>query len=64
MNTFENRNRLRRSAMAMTMTLAASVSTPLLAQSQGQPGAWQYSGSVYGYLPSIGGKTRFPAPAG
>jgi hypothetical protein len=66
MNTFENRNRLRTSvmAMAMTMTLAASVSTPLLAQSQGQPGAWQYSGSVYGYLPSIGGKTRFPAPAG
>ena len=64
MNTFENRNRLRRSAMAVTMAVAASVSTPILAQSYGQPGAWQYSGSVYGYLPSIGGKTRFPAPAG
>ncbi len=64
MNTLENRSRLRRSAIAMTMTLAASVSTPLLAQSPGQPGPWQYSGSVYGYLPSIGGKTQFPAPAG
>ncbi len=64
MNTFENRNRLCSSAMAVTMAVAASLSTPLLAQSYGQPGPWQYSGSVYGYLPSIGGKTRFPAPAG
>lgn len=68
MNTLEHRKRLRRSAagIVMTMALAGSIaiSMPSLAQSHGQPGAWQYSGSVYGYLPSLGGKTRFPAPAG
>jgi len=64
MNKFDKRYRLRGSFMAVAITLCGAISTPILAQTHGQPGAWRYSGSVYGYLPSVGGKTRFPAPAG
>jgi len=64
MNILENRHRPGRWAMAVVMALAGSMPMPSLAQSHGPSGAWRYSGSVYGYLPSIGGKTRFPAPAG
>jgi hypothetical protein len=28
------------------------------------PGPWRYSATIYGYLPSIGGKTSFPADSG
>jgi hypothetical protein len=52
--------------------LLAVVATALLsltgtAQAAGSglnPGPWQYSGSLYAFLPTIGGKTTFPADSG
>jgi len=54
----------RRRCRALVVALMMAASVPAFAQSTAQAGAWQYSGSVYGYLPSIGGKTIFPVPAG
>ncbi len=53
-------------------TLAAVAAVALLsqagtAQAAGSgltPGPWQYSANIYGYLPTIGGKTAFPADSG
>lgn len=59
-----SRARLRGHALFLSVATALAVSTPALAQFRAQDGQWQYSGSIYGYLPSLGGKTSFPSPAG
>jgi hypothetical protein len=51
------------------LALAAAASIPLQAGAQaGQTawasGPWQYNAMIYGYLPTIGGSTTFPADSG
>jgi len=41
-----------------------SVTVPAVAQMQPVSDPWQYSASVYAWLPDIGGKTTFPAGTG
>ncbi len=53
-----NRKELLAAALAGAMTLVA---TPALSQTAGP---WRYQATLYGYLPSIGGSTSFPEPAG
>jgi len=48
---------------AAVLALAAGALLPSMAQAQ-QADKWQYSASIYGYLPSIGGKTAFPSNSG
>jgi hypothetical protein len=43
---------------AATLALAAAAFLPAIAAAQA--GQWQYSASIYGFLPSIDGKTTFP----
>jgi hypothetical protein len=47
-------------AVALLPTLAAAQAT----QSGATPDAWHYEASVYLYLPSVGGTTRFPVDGG
>jgi len=47
--------------------LAGALLAPAAATAQSatpEPGAWQYSATLYGYLPSISGNTAFPADSG
>jgi hypothetical protein len=44
--------------------LAIGGLVPAVAIAQSAPGPWQYSASIYAYLPSVGGSTSFPADSG
>src|SRR5699024_6547129 len=44
-------------AGAMLLSTAADAQT---APSQPWPGAWNYTATIYGWFPSIGGTTKFP----
>lgn len=45
--------------LAPLTVLALAATCPIAAQAQ--QGAWQYEASIYGWFPSIGGSTSFPA---
>lgn len=50
-----------------TLALALAALLPALAAAQASresPDGWQYSATVYGYFPSIGGSTRVPVDSG
>ncbi|MCC6379113.1 MAG: hypothetical protein IT519_09880 [Burkholderiales bacterium] len=47
--------------MSRMLVAAAALALPLAAQAQSAQG-WQFSGTLYGWFPSIGGKTTFPQP--
>jgi len=54
---------------AAVVALAAGALLPALALAQAPPssgdaGQWRYGFTIYGYLPSIGGTTTFPADSG
>jgi hypothetical protein len=54
---------------ATAVVIAAGVLTPAASSAQTSSSTWasdnwRYAASVYGYLPSIGGKTSFPADSG
>ena len=44
--------------------LAAATILPTVAAAQQRADAWQWEASLYGYFPTIGGTTKFPAPTG
>jgi len=44
--------------------LAAAAMLPTVAAAQQRADAWQWEASLYGYFPTIGGTTKFPAPTG
>jgi hypothetical protein len=46
----------------ITMGLAASL--PLQSQAQGMDEPWRFQAALYGWLPSIGGSSRFPEAGG
>jgi hypothetical protein len=46
---------------APLLTLALAGALPSAALAQASTGAWQYEASIYGWFPSIGGSTSFPA---
>ena len=56
MNRMKHLQRIAASASALGL---AALLLPTVASAQGKDG-WQFEASVYGYLPSIGGKTVFP----
>ena len=45
-------------------SLALAVMSPTVAPAQQLTDQWQFRGSIYGWLPDVGGKTTFPAGAG
>ena len=54
-----------------SLALAFGALVPAAAYAQAAPteamaptGAWHYTGSIYGYLPSLGGSTKFPVDSG
>ena len=53
-------------ASALTVVLGSLASTIACAQSQTEatPGPWKYSGTLYLYLPSLGGNSTAPADTG
>jgi len=50
--------------LAATLSLAAGVLAPGIGQAQTTPDEWRVGATVYGYLPSLGGSTRFPVQSG
>jgi len=52
----------RQSAASLAFLLAASM--PLATHAQAKPEEWKFDATVYGWFPSIGGKTSFPATGG
>ena len=49
-------------AIATTLIASALAATlPHTAQAQSQQGAWKWEATIYGWFPSIGGSTSFPA---
>lgn len=49
----------RKTLSAASLALAAAL--PFAAQAQTAPDAWQWTATVYGWFPAIGGSTSFPA---
>ena len=47
-----------------TVAAIATLVPGMVAAQAAQPGPWKYSASIYGYLPSVGGSSRFPAEGG
>ncbi|MFI4930623.1 MAG: hypothetical protein ACHP83_10310 [Burkholderiales bacterium] len=43
-------------------SLVPAAAVAQTAQSGAEPGAWRYAGSLYLYLPSVGGSTSYPTP--
>ncbi len=57
--------KIRNAAPAAVLSLAIGMLLPAPAAAQtSQSGQWQYTASIYGYFPSIGGKTTFPTVPG
>jgi hypothetical protein len=50
--------------MVGAVIAAVATSVPVAAQAQQATDPWQFRASVYGWLPSIGGNTTFPAGTG
>ena len=44
--------------------LAAAAAMPAVSAAQQRGDAWQWEASIYAYLPTISGSTKFPAPSG
>jgi len=52
-------------AAGLAIALAACLPLQARAQSSAGDGSWHFGGSIYGYLPTIGGSSKFPVdPAG
>ena len=47
-----------------TVAAIATLVPAMVAAQAAQPGPWNYSASIYGYAPSVGGSSRFPAEGG
>jgi hypothetical protein len=51
------------SRLLSTMALAIAAGCPMLAHAQAD-GTWRFSGSIYGYFPTLGGSSSVPADSG
>ncbi len=51
-------------AAHVIMVFIAAVLVPGTATAQTSPNDWQFRGTIYGYFPTVGGKTTFPAGSG
>jgi len=50
--------------LAATLCLAAGLLAPGLGQAQATSPGWNFSATLYGYFPSVGGETSFPVKTG
>ena len=50
-------------AVPLALLASASLALPAAASAQSAD-RWQFAGTLYGYFPSLGGKTTFPQPSG
>ena len=57
-----NKTGLAKAAGVASLALAGAL--PVAAQAQAASDAWQYEATIYGWFPSIGGSTSFPAGNG
>jgi hypothetical protein len=60
------RNRIRHPHWTEVLGLVAVALLPAIARAQAprDSGTWQYSASIYGFLPTIAGSTKFPVDSG